>query len=42
METEFSLGPVQRSYLKNERRYDSVSEFSIEDGHGKFVVEEGK
>jgi hypothetical protein len=37
-ETVFSVGSVQRSYLKNKRRYSSVlsSEFSVEGGHGKF------
>jgi hypothetical protein len=38
-ETVFFVESVQKSYLKNERRYDSVlsSEFSVEDNHGKFV-----
>jgi hypothetical protein len=38
-ETVFSVGSVQRSYLKNKRRYDSVlsSAFSVEESHGKFV-----
>jgi hypothetical protein len=37
--TVFSVGSVQRSYLKNKRRYDSVlsSEFAAEDSHGKFA-----
>jgi hypothetical protein len=39
-ETVFSVVSVQRSYLKNERRYEFSSEFSVEDSHGKFVVEE--
>jgi hypothetical protein len=39
-ETVFSVRSVQRSYLKNERRYEFSSEFSVEDSHGKFVVEE--
>jgi hypothetical protein len=39
MEAVFSAGSLQRSYLKNKRRYSSVlsSEFSVEDSHGKFV-----
>jgi hypothetical protein len=39
-ETVFSVESVQRSYLKNKRRYGSFlsSEFSVEDSHGKFVV----
>jgi hypothetical protein len=37
--TVFSLGSVQRSYLKNKRRYGSVlsSEFLVRDSHGKFI-----
>jgi hypothetical protein len=38
-ETVFSVVFVQTSYLKNERRYEFSSEFSVEDSHGKFVVE---
>jgi hypothetical protein len=38
--TVFSVGSVQRSYFKDERRYEFSSEFSVEDFHGKFVVEE--
>jgi hypothetical protein len=38
-ETVFSVGFVQRSYHKNELRYVFSSEFSVEDSHGKFVVE---
>jgi hypothetical protein len=36
--TVFSMGSVQRSYLKNKRRYDSFlsSEFSVGDSHWKF------
>jgi hypothetical protein len=34
-ETVFSVGSVQ-----NEQRYEFSSEFSVEDSHGKFVVEE--
>jgi hypothetical protein len=33
-------GVRARSYLKDERRYKFSSEFSVEDSHGKFVVEE--
>jgi hypothetical protein len=36
-ETVFSVGSVQRSYLKDKRRYMTVTEFSVEDSHGKFV-----
>jgi hypothetical protein len=32
-ETVFSVGSVQRSYLKDERRYEFSSEFSVEDSH---------
>jgi hypothetical protein len=39
-ETVFSVGYVEMSYLKNERRYEFISEFSVEDSHGKLVVEE--
>jgi hypothetical protein len=38
-ETVFSVGSVQRSYLKDEWHYEFSSEFSIEDSHGRFVVE---
>jgi hypothetical protein len=38
-ETVFSVGFVQRSYFKDERCYEFGSEFSVEDSHGKFVVE---
>jgi hypothetical protein len=34
-ETVFTVGSVQRSYLKNKRRYSS--EFSVEDSHRRFV-----
>jgi hypothetical protein len=30
-ETVFSVGPVQRSYPKGERRHEFNSEFSVED-----------
>jgi hypothetical protein len=30
-ETVFSVGSMQRSYLKNKRRYEFRSEFSVED-----------
>jgi hypothetical protein len=35
----FSVGPLQRNYLTNKRRYSSVlsSEFSVEDSQAKFV-----
>jgi hypothetical protein len=39
-EMVFSVESVQMSYLKDERRYEFSSEFSVEDTHGKFVVEE--
>jgi hypothetical protein len=39
-ETVFSVVSVQRSYLKDEQRYEFSSEVSEEDSHGKFVVEE--
>jgi hypothetical protein len=37
--TVFSTGSVQRSYLKNKRRYGSIlsSEFSVGDSQEKFV-----
>jgi hypothetical protein len=31
---------MQRSYLKDEQRYEFSSEVSVEDSHGKCVVEE--
>jgi hypothetical protein len=37
--TVFSVGSVQRSFLEDSWRYES-SQFSVGDGHGKFVVEE--
>jgi hypothetical protein len=39
-ETVFSMVFAQRSYLKKERRCEFSSEFSIEDSHGKSVIEE--
>jgi hypothetical protein len=39
-ETVFSMGSVQRSYLKDERHCEFSSEFSVEDSHGRFIVEE--
>jgi hypothetical protein len=39
-ETMFSVESMQRSYHINERRYEFTSEFSVEDKHGKFVVED--
>jgi hypothetical protein len=36
-EAIFSVGSVQSSYLKRERRYEFSPEFSVEDSHGKFV-----
>jgi hypothetical protein len=36
-ETVFSVGSAQRSYLKDERRYELSSEFSVGDSHEKFV-----
>jgi hypothetical protein len=39
-ETVFSVGSMQKSYLKNKRHYEFSSEFSVEVSHGKFVVEE--
>jgi hypothetical protein len=39
-ETVFSMGSVQMSYLKDEQRYEFSFEFSVEDSHGRFVVEE--
>jgi hypothetical protein len=39
-ETVFSVGSVQRSYHKDERRYEFGSEFLVEDSRGRFVVEE--
>jgi hypothetical protein len=38
-EMVFSVGSVQRSYLKNEWCYEFSSEFLVEDSHGKFTVE---
>jgi hypothetical protein len=37
-----SMGSVQRSYLKDERRYEFCSEFSVEDSHGRFIAEDEK
>jgi hypothetical protein len=39
IEAVFSVGSVQRSYLKYKRRYSSVlrSEFTVEESHGKFI-----
>jgi hypothetical protein len=34
--TVISVGSVQRSYLKNERRYEFSSEFSVKDSPGNF------
>jgi hypothetical protein len=39
-EMVFSMGSMQRSYLKDEQHYELSSEFLVEDSHGKFVVEE--
>jgi hypothetical protein len=39
-ETVLSVGLVQRSYLKDERRYEFSSEFAVEDSHGRFAAEE--
>jgi hypothetical protein len=39
-ETVFSVGSVQRSYVKDERRYEFSSDFSVKDSHGRFIVEE--
>jgi hypothetical protein len=39
-ETVFSVESVQRSYTKDERRYEFSSEFSVEGSHRKFAVEE--
>jgi hypothetical protein len=36
-ETVFSVGSVQRSYLKDELRYEFRSEFTVGDSHGKFI-----
>jgi hypothetical protein len=36
-EPVFSVESVQRSYLKDERRYEFSSESSVEASHGKFV-----
>jgi hypothetical protein len=41
-EVVFSVGSMQRSYLKSERRYEFSSEFSVEDSHGRFVIEDKK
>jgi hypothetical protein len=39
-ETVFSVGSMQRSYLKDEWRYEFSSEFLEEDSHGKIIIEE--
>jgi hypothetical protein len=39
-EMVFSVGSVRMSYLRDELRYEFSSEFSEEDSHGRFVVEE--
>jgi hypothetical protein len=39
-EKVLSKGSVRMSYLKDERCYEFSSEFSVEDIHGRFVVEE--
>jgi hypothetical protein len=39
-ETVFSMGSMRRSYLKDERRYEFSSEFSVKDSHRRFIVEE--
>jgi hypothetical protein len=39
LETMFSVVSVQRSHLKDERRYGFSSEVSAEDSHEKFVEE---
>jgi hypothetical protein len=36
-ETVFSVGSVQRSYLKKRTALEFSSESSVEDSHGKFV-----
>ena len=36
----FSVGSLQRSYLEDNWCYMSVSQFSVEDSHGKFTVGE--
>jgi hypothetical protein len=36
----FSVGSVQRSYLKDERRYEFSPGFSVKGSHGKFAMEE--
>jgi hypothetical protein len=41
-EMMFSVGSVQRNYLKDEPRYEFNSEFSVKDSHGSFVVEDKK
>jgi hypothetical protein len=38
-EMVFSVGSVQRSYLKDEWRYQFSSEFSVKDSHGRYAVE---
>jgi hypothetical protein len=37
LETVFPVVSVQRTYLKDARRYEFSSEFSVGDSHGKFV-----
>jgi hypothetical protein len=39
-ETVFPVGSVQTSYLKDERLYDFISDFTVEDSHGRFVVDQ--
>jgi hypothetical protein len=41
-ETVFSVVSVQRSYLKDERRCELSSEFSVGDSHGRFFAEDKK
>jgi hypothetical protein len=39
-EMVFSMGSIQRSYLKDKQHYEFSSEFSVEDSHGRFIVED--
>jgi hypothetical protein len=40
LETVFSVGSMQQSYLKDEQCYEFSSEFLVEDSQGRFVVED--
>jgi hypothetical protein len=41
-EMVFSVGCVQMNYLNDERHYEFSSEFSVEDSHERFIIEDKK